>query len=148
MLNKLDPRYVAASLVAVVALASIPAPDKDPKLSNYQQRCAVALGYFVTQIPKVDKGQYTVTLGEAHRPEWVAAYYAKQGLGIKRSLHIDRLAVDLMLFERGVYQTDGNKHKQLADLWLTVGPAFGIKPAAGFYFNDGNHYSCEWQGRK
>jgi hypothetical protein len=111
-------------------------------------RCSQALAFFVTQIPQIDNGRHQVTFGEAHRPTWVAAEYARRGLGIATSLHIDRLAIDLNLFIDGKFQTTTAAHKPLADLWLTIGPKFGIVPAAGYRFNDGNHYSCSWKGRK
>jgi hypothetical protein len=41
---------------------------------------------------------YKVTLGEAYRTHEQALIYAKEGLGIKNSLHCERLAVDLNIF--------------------------------------------------
>lgn len=147
-MNPILTRSILALAASAAGLASLPEPETPKDLSNYQQRCSQALAYFVTQIPQIDKGRHQVTMGEAHRPSWVAAEYAKKGLGISTSLHISRLAVDLNLFVDGVYQVDGTAHKPLAELWLKVGPAFGVVPAAGYYFNDGNHYSCSWGGRK
>lgn len=147
-MNPIITRSIVALATAAAGLAFLPEPDTAKDLSNYQQRCAQALSYFVTQIPVIDKGRHQVTMGEAHRPSWVAAEYAKKGLGISTSLHISRLAVDLNLFVDGVYQVDGKAHKPLAELWMKVGPSFGVVPAAGYYFNDGNHYSCSWDGRK
>lgn len=139
---------VAASIAAATAtIGMLGSPVTDPRLSLYQMRCAQAISYFITQIP-IEVPGAQVTFGEAHRPSWVAAEYARRGLGISTSLHTQRLAIDLMLFKNGVYQTDSAAYRQLADLWLTVGPAFGITPAAGIYFNDGNHFSCAYGGRK
>ena len=139
---------IAASIAAATAtIGMLGSPVNDPRLSLYQMRCAQALSYFITQIPIAVPGAQ-VTIGEAHRPTWVATEYAKRGLGISTSLHTQRLAVDLMLFENGVYKTQSEDYKELADLWMTVGPAFGVVPAAGIYFNDGNHFSCAYGGRK
>lgn len=146
----MNPRAVIAGAAAVAALAGLSIDDTpdDVGLGAYQARCAHALSYFITQVPTIESGRYTVTFGEAFRPQSVAMAYAKQGIGIANSLHTKRLAFDLNLFDRGVFKTDGESHKPLADLWLTIGPQFGIHPAAGYYFNDGNHYSCAWRGVK
>lgn len=147
----MNPRIVSAAAAAILAAAtavgSLKSMDDSPQLGNYQTRCAQALSFFIGQVPKVYPG-YQVTLGEAWRPEWVATEYAKRGLGISRSLHTVRLAVDLNLFINGTYQSDGAKHAPTAELWKAVAPAFGVVPAAGVDFGDGNHYSCAWEGRK
>ncbi len=138
----------AATGAAALAIgAFIPAPD-DPSLSGYQRRCANALSVFVSQIPRIDRGQYSVSYGEAFRPQSVAAAYARQGVGIANSLHTQRLAIDLNLFIDGEFQTSSEAHRPLADLWLAMGKQLGVEPAAGYYFNDGNHYSCAWGNRK
>lgn len=138
---------VATGGVALTIGVFIPMPD-EPSLGAYQARCANALATFITQIPKIDRGQYAVTFGEAFRPQSVAAAYARQGIGIANSLHTQRLAIDLNLFIDGKFQTSTEAHKPLADLWLALGKQMGVEPAAGYYFNDGNHYSCAYGGRK
>lgn len=138
----------SAAIAATVVGLSIPSNQTEPGLSEYQTRCAQAIAFFVTQIPLIEQGRYYITFGEAFRPQSVAAAYAKAGLGISNSLHTKRLAIDLNLFDRGVFVTDGSGHKPLAELWMKTGGAFGITPAAGYYFNDGNHYSCAWKGVK
>lgn len=130
----------------------IESPERTtPALSAYQQRCAQALSVFVSQIVAIDGGRYSVTFGEAFRPASVARDYAMRGIGIANSLHTQRLAIDLNLFDRGVFQTATEAHQPLAELWMQVGGQMGVKPAAGYYFTprpDGNHYSCEWNGVK
>lgn len=147
---QLHIRAITALAATAAGLAMLPAPTESPKLKDYQARCSQAMAYFVTQIPRIDNGRHQVTMGEAHRPEWVAATYAKQGLGIAESLHTKRLAVDLMLFVDGVYQSQPEAYKPLAELWLHVAPAFGVVPAAGYYFKsrDAVHFSCAWEGFK
>ena len=147
-MNKNSIAAVAAASVAALAGLSIDDKPEEAGLSEYQGRCAHALAHFITQIPAIEQGRYTVTFGETFRPQSVAMAYARQGVGIANSLHTKRLAVDLNLFDRGRFVESSEGHKPLADLWLQIGPHFGIKPAAGYYFNDGNHYSCQWQGVK
>jgi hypothetical protein len=146
-MNKIASAAAAAVVAAGVTLGMLRPPAEDPALSRYQQRCAQAMAFFIGQIPVVYP-HMQVTLGEAHRPSWVAAEYARRGMGIATSLHTQRLAIDLMLFENGVYQTNGERYRPLADLWKAVAPPFGVVPGAGVDFNDGNHFSCAWQGRR
>jgi hypothetical protein len=145
--NKISGGLAGLAAVAALTVGGLQSPTEDPRLTPYQMRCAQALAYFIHQIPQQIPG-HQVTLGEAHRPTWVAAEYARRGLGISTSLHIERLAVDLMLFKNGVYQTNSEAYRPLAVLWKQIGPAFGIVPAAGIDFNDGNHFSCARGGKK
>jgi hypothetical protein len=143
-------RAIGALAATAASLAMLPAPTESPQLRNYQARCTQAVAYFVTQIPRIDNGRHQVALGEAHRPDWVAAQYAKRGIGIAESLHTKKLAIDLLLFTDGVYQSQPEAYKPLAELWLQVAPAFGVVPAAGYYFKsrDAVHFSCSWEGFK
>jgi len=68
----------------------------------------------------INEAGYTCTLGEAWRTPEMAAIYAKRGIGIKRSLHCDRLAIDLNLFKDGVYLTGGDAYKQFGEYWMTL----------------------------
>jgi len=145
--NKLIAIPSAVITLAAALTVGTLEPEDDPKLSQYQQRCAQAISFFIHQIPQRIPGAQ-VTFGEFHRPTWVAAEYARRGLGIATSLHTQRLAVDLMLFKNGEYQTDSASYRDLANLWKVVAPPFGITPAAGIDFNDGNHFSCAYGGRK
>lgn len=145
-MNRFMLPSAAIALAAAVTVGTLE-PDDDPKLSAYQQRCAQALAYFMHQIPQQIPGAQ-VTFGEAHRPTWVAAEYARRGLGISASLHTQRLAIDLMLFRGGVYQTSSESYRPLANLWKQIAPAFGIVPGAGIDFNDGNHFSCAYGGKR
>lgn len=86
---------------------------------------------------------YQVTWGEAWRPPETAELYAKQGRGIKRSLHQDRLAVDLNLFKDGQYLQDTSAHQPLGEWWEKQHEL----ARWGGRFKDGNHYSFEHEGR-
>lgn len=90
---------------------------------------------------------YAVTLGEAWRPPEMAAIYAKQGKGIKNSLHTQRLAVDLNLFRDGKYLSDGDQYRELGAWWETQSFE-GAVCCWGGRFQDGNHFSFEHGGKK
>ena len=145
-MNRLMLSTGAIAIAAAAAVGTL-SPEDDPKLSQYQQRCAQALSYFITQIPQRVPGAQ-ITFGEFHRPTWVAEEYARRGLGIATSLHTQRLAVDLMLFRGGVYQTSSESYRPLANLWKQIGPHFGVVTGAGIDFNDGNHFSCAYGGKR
>jgi hypothetical protein len=93
-------------------------------------------------IAKANQMGYDVTLGEAWRSEFEAVRLAKNKLGIKRSLHCDRLAIDLNLFRGGIYLRDTESHRALGEWWESMGGSWGGR------FNDGNHYSLEFEGRR
>lgn len=68
------------------------------------------------------------------------------GSGIRGSLHELRLAIDLNLFINGVYVTDSDKYKLVADYWKSLNPlnCWG----GDFITKDGNHFSMTHEGRK
>ena len=90
---------------------------------------------------------YEVTLGEAVRPLEVAEDYAGKGIGIKKSLHCIRLAIDLNLFKDGKYLDKTEDHKPLGEWWEKQS-GIDFKCCWGGRFNDGNHYSIELAGVK
>lgn len=90
---------------------------------------------------------YAVTFGEAYRSPEEAARLAKLGLGIKTSLHTQRLAVDLNLFKDGKYLTSTAAHRPLGELWEALSTD-QYECCWGGRFGDGNHYSIAHGGRK
>ena len=90
---------------------------------------------------------FEVTLGEAWRSPEEAERLAKRGVGIKRSLHQDRLAIDLNLFKDGVYLSSTEAHRPLGEWWEAQSHG-EIVCAWGGRFNDGNHYSVSHGGRR
>jgi hypothetical protein len=82
---------------------------------------------------------YELTFAEAYRPPELAELYAKQGRGIKNSLHTERLAIDFNLFYNGVYQTSPVSYAPLHDYWDTIGGAKRIE-------KDMNHFSLLHNG--
>lgn len=103
---------------------------------------------FARLVPRlIDKAfemGFEVTLGETWRPQVTADYYRSQGRGISNSLHLDKLAIDLNLFKNGQLITDSEGHRPLGEWWEAQGPDH----AWGGRFQDGNHYSITYMGRK
>lgn len=87
---------------------------------------------------------YELTFGEALRTQAQANANAASGAGIRNSLHLIRLAVDLNLFIKGEYQTDSAAYEPLGVYWESLGGSWGGR----FSRPDGNHFSVEWEGRR
>jgi hypothetical protein len=87
---------------------------------------------------------YAVTLGEVYRSPEEAARRAALGIGLKTSLHCDKLALDLHLFKDGVYLTRTEDHAALGRWWEQQHPLCRW----GGRFQDGNHYSVTHFGRR
>lgn len=98
---------------------------------------------------KTNEWGYAVTFGEAYRPPVLAELYAKQGKGIKNSLHTQRLAIDLNLFVDGKYISDGSHaaYRRLGEWWESQSFP-GVECCWGGRFHDGNHFSIAHGGRK
>lgn len=80
---------------------------------------------------------YSCTFGEAFRSKEQAEIYAKQGKGIKDSLHCQRLAIDLNLFSpEGKYLTQTKDYEQFGIFWESLHP----ENRWGGRFKDGNHF--------
>ena len=87
---------------------------------------------------------YELTLGAAYRTPSEAEALATAKKGIKRSLHTERLAIDLNLFKDGKWLKKTSDHRELGAYWEGLDPLCSW----GGHFNDGNHYSLEHGGRK
>ena len=86
---------------------------------------------------------YELTVGDAYRdPRLHGELGEKKGYGAANSNHKIRLAIDLNLFRDGKFLSSTEAHTPLGEYWESIGGAWGGR------FNDGNHYSLEWQGRK
>lgn len=98
---------------------------------------------------------YQVTLGEALRSPQEAARLAKADVGIAKSLHVDKLAIDLNLFIGGVYQKTSEAYRPLGEYWeLQSGSDYTCCWGGRFMGDngkprpDGNHFSISHGGRK
>jgi len=93
---------------------------------------------------------FEATFGDAYRSPEMAEIYAKQGKGIKNSLHTLRLAIDLNLFKDGKYLSDSNDYESFGKYWESLGSKYGVNTTWGGRFSkpDGNHFSIEHEGRK
>jgi hypothetical protein len=112
------------------------------KLSQLQQlfaRDTVELFQYIQS-----KG-FSFTYGEAMRSPEQAALYAKEGKGIMDSLHCERLAIDINLFDAdGNYLTDSKYYKDFGLFWENLCPSnrWGGKfhHKDGTAFPDANHF--------
>lgn len=85
-----------------------------------------------------DKG-FKYTFGEAFRTAEQAELYAKQGKGIKNSLHCQRLALDINLFDAdGKFLDSTDAHAEFGTYWESLHP--GNRWGGRFPKPDGNHY--------
>jgi hypothetical protein len=78
---------------------------------------------------------YEMTFGDAYRDPRV-------NYGHPKSTHRFRLAVDLNLFKDGVWLKKTEDHRVLGEWWELQHPL----AKWGGRFEDGNHYSFEWDG--
>lgn len=109
-------------------------------LSNAQQRFSVMVANLILQATNMG---FQVTLGDAYRdPRLHGALGEKKGYGHAKSCHKLRLAIDLNLFRDGKFLANTADHLPLGEWWESQGGTWGGR------FNDGNHYSLEWQGVK
>lgn len=108
-------------------------------LSEKQQKFTMLVAKLIMWAYQND---YRLTFGEAYRTPEQAALNAKSGKGIAKSLHTQRLAIDLNLFIGQTYAMSTEQYKPLGDYWKTLdvdarwGGDFTTRP-------DGNHFSLE-----
>lgn len=88
---------------------------------------------------------YTLSWGEAYRTPQQAQWDCNAGVGIKNSLHLDRLAVDFMLFKDGVWLQQPSDYKFMGDYWKTLDAS--ARWGGDFKTVDAVHFSLTWQGR-
>lgn len=106
-------------------------------------------------IQEVARRGWGVTFGEAWRSPEEAARQAKAGGGIARSLHTQRLAIDLNLFINEVYQDDSAAYLPLGEWWEAQSTAAYTCAWGGRFHDaqgrpkpDGNHFSIAHEGRR
>lgn len=91
-----------------------------------------------------DQG-YQVSEGEGWRTPEQAAIYASQGKGIAASLHIDRMAQDLIIRDKDGKEVGVEDYKRCGAAWkaLDDGNAWG----GDFTLKDYQHFSHKYGGR-
>lgn len=109
--------------------------DLHTKQWQFMQNIAKLIDY-------INKAGYTASFGEAFRSAEQAEIYAKEGKGIKDSLHCKRLALDLNLFRNGEYLSNTTDYESLGRYWESLdernrwGGRFKERP-------DGNHFQMD-----
>lgn len=105
---------------------------------------------FVRLVAKLIEYAYSngmeLTFGEALRTPEQAKLNAATRIGIRDSLHIDRLAIDINLFVAGVYMDSTEAHRRLGEYWESLHPS--CRWGGRFRNPDGNHYSFSPDGRR
>lgn len=113
-----------------------------PTLLEKQQTFVLLLSHL---IEFAYREGYRLTLGEAWRTPEQAKWDSDHHIGIKNSLHILRLAIDLNLFKDNKWLTDPKEFEPLGKYWESLStPDF--KCAWGGHFNDANHFSIAYNG--
>jgi hypothetical protein len=107
-------------------------------LSTLQQTFSVSAAHLI--LKAVSLG-YGVTLGEAWRSPQEAQRDADSGKGISHSLHTQRLAIDINLFQDGEYQADDAKgcYTIMGDWWKSQGANYFW--GGDFTSRDYDHFS-------
>lgn len=85
-----------------------------------------------------DQG-YSCTFGEAYRTQEQADIYAKSGKGIKDSLHCQRMAIDLNLFDmNGRYCSEVAPYEKFGVYWESLHPL--NRNGRNWKLGDANHF--------
>ena len=109
------------------------------KLSILQRQFSYNISKLITYI--YDELFMSCSFGEAWRTPEQAKIYAEQGKGSSSSLHCDRLAIDLNLYDQdGNYLTKTEAYAEIGAYWKSLNPA---NRWGGDFKNrpDGNHFS-------
>jgi hypothetical protein len=89
---------------------------------------------------------FNLTWGEAYRTQEQAQWDCQHHTGIAASLHCDRLAVDLQLFDAsGNYLTAPAAYKFMGDYWKSLNPR--CRWGGDFTTVDADHFSLTFEGR-
>ncbi len=107
------------------------------ELVKEQQKFSLMLGLLLVHIAR--ETDYRVTLGESWRTPEQAAANAAKGIGIKNSLHCERLAQDLNFFRDDKLVPPP---EEVGAWWEEQGGAWGGR------FGDPPHFSLAYGGRK
>jgi hypothetical protein len=118
----------------------------DMSLSAKQQRFTECVGLLIAQAYRLG---YGFTFGDAYRDSRVhGAHGIKGSYSAAKSVHKQRLAVDLNLFVEGEYIHSGDHiaYQRLGEFWEGLDP--DARWGGNFQSNDANHFSFEHEGYK
>lgn len=117
---------------------------------NLRQKRVAFTRMVARLIDEADLLGFEIALNEVLRSQAAALANAKAGIGIKNSLHLVGLAVDVALYKDGHYLTRTEDYKPLGT-WWTRQSTDGFRLCWGGNFmtlKDGSHFSVEHEGRK
>lgn len=112
-------------------------------LREQQSLFAVAVGDLIRYVYGMG---WELSLDEAYRPPETARLYERQGRGSARSLHCQKLAIDLNLFIDGKYQRRGAAYEPLGEFWKTLHPL--ARWGGDWQSKDYRHFSFTRGGRE
>lgn len=116
-------------------------PPSSP-LQKKQIKFARMLALLLSEAALLD---LNVVMGECWRSPEQAKLNAEKGVGIEKSLHTLRLAVDLIILTPGGTIQDGpTYYRQLGEFWEDIGGAWGGR----FRRRDWGHFSLPHNGLK
>lgn len=114
-------------------------------LSEKQNRFSLLVARLIQQAALMG---YQVSLGEAWRSQEQSSFRVKlnadKGIGIAQSLHRQRLAIDINLFQLGKFLTTTAEYRPLGEWWEKQ--CDDCMWGGRFKRADGNHFSIEHQG--
>ena len=110
-------------------------------LNQKQVLFTKTLGEFLVWCAK--NGHETI-LAEAYRTPEQAAIYAKQGKGIKNSVHTKKLAADVFLMKNGTITWDHDDYVVLGEKWESMNEL--ARWGGRFKNRDSVHFSFEHNG--
>lgn len=89
---------------------------------------------------------WELTGKELLRTQLQADANAASGAGIKHSLHLLGLALDMALFKGGINLTTHDDWRPLGEKWKSMHPL--ARWGGDFASPDSDHFSLEWEGIK
>lgn len=122
--------------------------DNDPNTYTLSEKQAL-FSYNVSRLLSYvySKGYYC-TVGEVYRTDEQAALYAKEGKGIKNSLHCKKLAIDITLFKPGSTAPCAScEYGQFGTYWKGLDSHNkwgGDFVKNGKKWPDSNHFEMHW----
>lgn len=117
-------------------------PKTTMKLSEQQQLFTKLIAKLINY---ADEHGWGLTFGDAYRDARLFGEFGeKRAYSAANSVHKVRLAVDFNLFIEGRYRSDTAAYTKLGEYWESLHPLCRW----GGRWQDGNHFSMEYQGFK